>query len=132
MSSNKSNRQPASKTPDYAGLTRFLVEPFLEFPDSLSVNCEYTLSNLRVWVRLAFDENDRGRVFGRGGRNLDAIRTTLESISQVAGQSLILEVYGESNVKRESEPTKPRNGRPRSRGPHSGRRRPRSTRHNDS
>lgn len=94
MSSSKSTPPPTPNTPDYVALTRFLVEPFLDAPDALRVSCEVATSKPKVWLRLAFDDGDRPRVFGRGGRNLNAIRTTLVAIAQIAGQSLSLEVYG--------------------------------------
>ncbi|MCY7322692.1 MAG: KH domain-containing protein, partial [Phormidesmis sp. CAN_BIN36] len=49
--------------PDYVGLVRFLIQPFLEAPDSLKVDCEIS-SRSRVWVRLAFEDIDKGRVLG--------------------------------------------------------------------
>jgi uncharacterized protein len=85
-----------SSTPDYAGLVRFLVQPFLETPDSLKVDCEIN-SRARVWVRLAFEGADKGRVFGRGGRNIQAIRSVLEGVAKAAGHSAYLDIYGSQN-----------------------------------
>ncbi|PSB21265.1 KH domain-containing protein [Phormidesmis priestleyi ULC007] len=79
--------------PDYASLARFLVQPFLETPDSLKVDCEIS-SRSRVWVRLAFEGTDKGRVFGRGGRNIQAIRSVLEGVAKAAGHTALLDVYG--------------------------------------
>lgn len=91
--------EPAAKssqpvTPDYARLVKFLVEPFLELPGSLSIDCEVSSSKAKVWVRLAFEGSDKGRVFGRGGRNIQAIRSVLEAAAQAAGHSAHLDVYG--------------------------------------
>ncbi len=80
---------------DYGGLVRFLVEPFLGSPDDLSVDCERSLSKPKVWIRMAFDEPDKGRVFGRGGRNIQAIRTVLQTAALAAGESIFLDIYGE-------------------------------------
>ncbi|NEO33611.1 MAG: KH domain-containing protein [Symploca sp. SIO3C6] len=80
-------------SPDYESLVRFLIEPFLESPNSLSVDCEDSNSNGRVWIRLAFEGTDKGRVFGRGGRNIQAIRTLIKAIGQAAGQSVYLDIY---------------------------------------
>lgn len=97
---------PVTKTPkvipDYVGLVRFLVEPFLESPESLSVDCEMSNGNARVWIRLAFEGEDKGRVFGRGGRNIQAIRTVIEACAQAAGQSVYLDIYGSSGQTREA------------------------------
>lgn len=82
-----------SANPDYAAMVRFLIEPFLESPNSLRVDCEVNPTQMRVWIRLAFDEPDKGRVYGRGGRNIQAIRTVLETMSKAAGQSVYLDIY---------------------------------------
>lgn len=80
-------------SPDYPGLVEFLISPFLEAPDSLSVDCEQANQSQRIWIRLAFESADKGRVYGRGGRNLQAIRTVLETAAKAAGQSLYLDIY---------------------------------------
>lgn len=79
--------------PDYAKLARYLVTPFLEFPDLLKVDCEVIPAKARVWVRLAFAGSDKGRVLGRGGRTIQAIRTVLVAAAQAAGHSVSLEIY---------------------------------------
>jgi predicted RNA-binding protein YlqC (UPF0109 family) len=85
--------EPAIAFPDYAGLVRFLVQPFLETPDSLKVDCEISARS-RVWVRLAFEDTDKGRVLGRGGRNIQAIRNVLEGVAKAAGHIALLDVFG--------------------------------------
>lgn len=85
--------QPASANPDYAGIVRFLVEPFLESPESLRVDCEINPRQAKAWIRLAFDEPEKGRVYGRGGRNIQAIRTVLSAVAQSAGHSVYLDIY---------------------------------------
>ncbi len=90
-------------TPDYVGLVNFLMQPFLESPDSLSVDCEISNSTKRAWIRIAFDSADKGKVFGRGGRNIQAIRTVISAAAQAAGQSAYLDIYG-SNDSREDAP----------------------------
>ncbi len=92
----------APHTPDYIGMVKFLVTPFLESPDSLKVDCEVVSSRARVLLRVAFDGEDKGRVFGRGGRNIQAIRTVLQSIAQTTGYVLHLDVYGSHSGDRDS------------------------------
>jgi uncharacterized protein len=100
--------------PDYAALVRFLVEPFLELPDSLRVDCEVSPARGKVLVRLAFESADKGRVFGRGGRNIQAIRAVLEAAAQMAGYSAYLEVFGASPQAGEAdESARSRSDRPR-------------------
>ncbi|MFP4299856.1 MAG: KH domain-containing protein [Spirulinaceae cyanobacterium] len=79
--------------PDYAQLVRFLMEPLLDSPESLSVNCEFVNQGKRVWVRVAFDPADRGRLFGRGGRNIQAIRTVLKAATPGSDCSVYLDIY---------------------------------------
>lgn len=83
----------SSSSPDYVGLVSFLVRPLLDAPDSLRVDCETSPNKPRVWIRLAFEGSDRGRVFGRSGRNIQAIRTVLQAAAQAAGQTLHLDIY---------------------------------------
>ncbi len=91
--------------PDYVGLVRFLVEPFLESPQRLSVDCEKSHAKERVWIRLAFEGTDKGRVFGRGGRNIQAIRMVLQAAAQAAGQSVHLDIYDSSGGSSHREST---------------------------
>lgn len=79
---------------DYVGLVLFLIKPFLESPESLRVDCEISSTRTRIWIRLAFESADKGRVFGRGGRNIQAIRTVLEAAACSVGQTAYLDVYG--------------------------------------
>ncbi|MBS9770164.1 MAG: KH domain-containing protein [Trichodesmium erythraeum GBRTRLIN201] len=91
LGSLRNNRQ--SVNPDYAEIVRSLIEPFLESPESLRVDCEVNPRQAKAWIRLAFDEPEKGRVYGRGGRNIQAIRTVLAAVAQAAGQSVHLEIY---------------------------------------
>lgn len=95
------NFQAQAASPDYAGLVQFLVLPFLEKPSSLRVDCEASPSKPRVWIRVAFEGEDKGRVFGRGGRNIQAIRTVIEAAAKASGQSVYLDIYGCSGLERE-------------------------------
>ncbi|NEQ36376.1 MAG: KH domain-containing protein [Okeania sp. SIO3I5] len=91
LTSLRNNRQ--SVNPDYAEIVRCLIEPFLESPESLRVDCEVNPRQAKAWIRLAFDEPEKGRVYGRGGRNIQAIRTVLAAVAQAADQSVHLEIY---------------------------------------
>lgn len=103
MSLNSSVPQPTSKDtspnvglveqPDYVELVKFLIQPFLESPNSLSVDCE-SVSTSRVWIRVAFEGEDKGRVFGRGGRNIHNIRTVIAAAAALSGHSVYLDIYG--------------------------------------
>ena len=101
---NRSVQQPHHKFditsptgPNYIGLVKFLIQPFLEYPDSLSVDCEMSHALKRAWIRIAFDSTDKGKVFGRGGRNIQAIRTVIAAAAEMAGQSVYLDIYGNNS-----------------------------------
>ncbi len=125
MPESRTSSSLNSATPDYAGLVRFLVQPFLEVPTALRVDCEVFPSRSKVLVRVAFEGSDKGRVFGRGGRNIQAIRTVLAAAAQMTGYSAHLDVFGASGSEGEGhyESSTPRGDRPRrSAGPVSDRR----------
>lgn len=92
-------------SPDYAGLVRFLITPFLESADALKVDCEIVPRPRRVLIRLAFEGEDKGRVFGRGGRNIQAVRTVLQSVAQTVGYTAHLDVYGTQSDRPDREPS---------------------------
>ena len=82
--------------PDYEQLVKFLFQPFLSATDAIGVDCEYTIERNRIWIRVAVAEPDRGSAFGRGGRNIQAVRTILQAAASAVGQSVHLDVYGNS------------------------------------
>lgn len=94
--------QPTAN-PDYIALVHFLVEPFLVSPEGLKLDYETAQGGSRVWLRLALEGEDKGRLFGRWGKNIQAIRTLLQMVAAQAGQSLHLEVYGEPKEEQRSE-----------------------------
>lgn len=85
-------------SPDYEKLVRFLIEPFLENPQTLRVNSEINQSNGKIWLRVAFDKSDRGKVFGRGGRNIQAIRTAIQTAANAHNESVFLDIYSDESV----------------------------------
>jgi predicted RNA-binding protein YlqC (UPF0109 family) len=88
-------------SPNYEQLVQFLVQPFLESPESLSVDCEISHTLKRAWIRIAFESADKGKVFGRGGRNIQAIRTVIAAAAEVAGETVYLDIYGSNSPDRE-------------------------------
>ena len=108
---------------DYAEIIRFLVGPFLDSADSLRINCETNPRNGRVLIRLAIEGEDKGKVFGRGGRNIQAVRTTLQAVSKAVEQKVHIEVYGSESGRRKSD--RPSGGGGRRSSPSPPRRNPR-------
>jgi len=84
---------------DYEQLVRFLIEPFLAEPQSLCVNSEVNRSNGKIWLRVAFDKNDRGKVFGRGGRTIQAIRSTVQASAAAHNEFVFLDIYSDEPPK---------------------------------
>lgn len=119
-----SNTPPSPQSqpqPDYNALVKFLVTPFLESPDSLRVDSEVSARTLRVLIRMAVEGEDKGRLFGRGGRNIQAIRTVVQAVAQAAGQVAYLEIFGSQSVGRDGGRDGASNDRP---NPRSSPRRP--------
>jgi uncharacterized protein len=92
-----------SDLPDYEQLVKFLFQPFLSAADAIGVDCEYTVDRHRVWIRVAVATPDRDTAFGRGGRNIQAIRTVVQAAATAVGQSIHLDVYGSSSSSRQSD-----------------------------
>ncbi len=92
-----------SNLPDYGQLVRFLFQPFASETAAIDVDCEYTLDRQRVWIRVAIGSSDQGIAFGRGGRNIQAIRSVLQAAAAIVGQSIHLDVYGSNSGHRERD-----------------------------
>lgn len=90
---------PDSNLPDYGQIVKFLLQPFLSDAAAIGIDCEYTIDRHRVWIRVAVASADRGSAFGRGGRNLQAVRTVLQAAAAMVGQSIHLDVYGSSSYR---------------------------------
>jgi len=91
---NESGLPAGEQRPDYLALLTFLIQPFLDSSDSLKLDCETSPRTGRVLVRLAIEGEDKGKVFGRGGRNLQAVRTVVQTAAESVGQTIHIEVYG--------------------------------------
>jgi uncharacterized protein len=65
--------------------------------------CEYTIDRHRVWIRVAVAIADRDTAFGRGGRNIQAVRTILQTAAVAVGQSIHLDVYGSNSSSRQMD-----------------------------
>ncbi len=79
--------------PDYNALISFLLKPLLAHPDALRVDFESNSKSDRVWIRVAFDPEDRERIFGKGGRIIQSVRTVVMTAAEEAGHSARFEVF---------------------------------------
>jgi uncharacterized protein len=82
-----------ANSPDFVELARFLLSPLVDSADQLHLDCEILAGGRKLSLRAAIEGNDRGRVLGRGGRNIQAIRTVLQAAAQ-PGQTVHLEIFG--------------------------------------
>lgn len=105
-----------STNPDYVGLVEYLVAPFLDDPNSLHIDCETLEERQKVWLRVAFDTTDKGKVFGRGGRNIQAIRTVINTAAAIAEQSVFLDIYSDEEAKSAHSKPQSKRGNDRSNG----------------
>ncbi|MGF1566568.1 MAG: KH domain-containing protein [Nodosilinea sp.] len=90
--------------PDFLGLVRFLVEPFLDSPVSLRIDSEENPALAKVWIRVAFSGDERGKVFGRGGRNIQAMRSIVRATAALTGWVAYFDVYGSPDQDTSAKP----------------------------
>lgn len=98
---------------DYEALTRFLLEPLLDQPEELKISSEAPAQSSKVWVRISLGNAERGRVFGRGGRNIRAIRTIVRAAGKNVGQNVSLDIVGGEGQESHGKPKPRKAGSPR-------------------
>jgi uncharacterized protein len=86
--------QSLSQNPQYDKLVAFLLQPLLDEPEELRINCEYLPAHARVWMRIAFQPADREKLLNGSSRHLYAIKTVVSAAARIAGQSVYLDIYG--------------------------------------
>jgi uncharacterized protein len=69
------------------------MEPLLANPEVLKVDCETNAKGDRIWIRVAFDPAEKGRIFGRNGRTIQAIRTLLATTGNNHDQVVRFDVF---------------------------------------
>jgi len=89
---------------DYTSVVRFLLDPLIEDPKLLKLDQEVLVGGERVLIRIALEGGDRGRILGRGGRNIHALRHVLHAAGNVAGQQIHLEFFGGHALAEELKP----------------------------
>jgi len=94
---------------EYQALASFLLTPLTDLPEELQVSSEHSAQGKKVSLRVSLGQADRGRAFGRGGRNIRAIRTILRAAGKNADQVVSLEIVGDDGKERGDRPKpKPR------------------------
>ena len=80
----------SDQTLDLAGLVRTLVEPIVEYPGDLQVS--QSESDAGILVEIALNEEDTGKVIGRQGRVIKAIRTLARAAAVRADYHVDVEI----------------------------------------
>jgi predicted RNA-binding protein YlqC (UPF0109 family) len=65
--------------PDYGELVRYMVRSIVSQPDAVEVTVEQ--DGHRVTVRITTAPGDLGKLIGRGGRHIEAIRMVVRAAS---------------------------------------------------
>ena len=117
MSNPDSSDTQSLSTTDFEALARFLMGPFLDKPEELKFHVEKLAGGKKLWLRAAFnEEEDKGRVFGRGGRNIKAMRNVMMAAAKQSAMTVNLSVFGEPEAERSERGGGGRGGGDRSRG----------------
>ena len=78
-------------TEDLAGLVESIVRPLVEVEEGLQITAEETEEDV-VLVEIRVNEDDAGKVIGRQGRVIKAIRTLARAAASRDGVSVEVEL----------------------------------------
>lgn len=81
-----------SRTADTEALVRFVVTSLVDAPDSVSIAVRESGSH--VTYEVSVDPEDVGKVIGRQGRIIKAIRTLVRAAASVNGDQVDVDVLG--------------------------------------
>ncbi|MFN7715000.1 MAG: KH domain-containing protein [Pseudanabaenaceae cyanobacterium] len=103
---------------NYNALLETIFQPLLSQPEAFRFDVERNSQGDRYWVRISFADADRGRVYGKSGRTIQAIRAVFATAAQVSGQQFYLDVYDPTPPEPEyTAPSPSEEFRPRRSGP---------------
>ena len=71
-------------------LVEYIVKSLVDEPDQVDISEIFDEDSLIIELRVADD--DKGRVIGRGGRVINAIRTLIEPLADKENKHVTLEV----------------------------------------
>lgn len=77
---------------DTEGLVRYLVESLIDAPEALQI--EVTRGEGSIAFQITLDPDDVGKVIGRGGRIIKAIRTLARAAGSTEGLQVEVDVVG--------------------------------------
>lgn len=81
----------SDQTQDVAGLVESLVRPLIEFEDDLDIQAGENEDG-GIYVEIRVNEEDAGKVIGRQGRVIKAIRTLARAAASRTGTSVEVEL----------------------------------------
>lgn len=81
-----------ARTPDIESLVRFLVTSLVDEPDSVTI--AKRVSGDSVAYEVSLHPDDIGKVIGRQGRIIKAIRTLARAAAGSSGEHVDVEVLG--------------------------------------
>ncbi len=79
--------------PDYTNLVKYCVERLVDEPDSVSVDSRTDRSGAYINVTVA--PNDVGKVIGRNGRIVNALRSLVSSVGAKQRQRVYVKVVSD-------------------------------------
>jgi predicted RNA-binding protein YlqC (UPF0109 family) len=82
----------ARTSADTEGLVRYLVESLVDAPESVKI--AVTESDESVSFLIELDPDDVGKVIGRGGRTIKAIRTLARAAGSTDSRQVEVDVVG--------------------------------------
>jgi len=77
---------------DTEGLVRYLVESLVDVPEAVNITVTETDDSISFQIEL--DSSDVGKVIGRGGRIIKAIRTLARAAGSTDNRQVEVDVVG--------------------------------------
>ena len=81
----------AEQTEDIVGLVESVVRPLIDFPDDLEISAS-DAEDGSILVEMRVNEEDAGKVIGRQGRVIKAIRTLARAAASRTGAHVEVEI----------------------------------------
>lgn len=81
----------SEQTEDIVGLVESLVRPLIEYPDELQITSSESEDGT-VLVEMRVNEEDAGKVIGRQGRVIKAVRTLARAAASRTGTPVEVEL----------------------------------------
>lgn len=72
-------------------LLQTILEPMLDYPEALVISSDETPH--KVSYKISVHESDVGRVIGRGGRVIKAIRVVISNAERDAAKKVFVDLY---------------------------------------